>query len=206
MDTFKQLMGFLLLAAVVYLFNTLTASYVIPTMTFLVGLWFACWWIGRTPMTEPNRRAAAWFGGLAAASLIGVFAFTFLLWEPIIPWKPFSPAALAQARAEGKTVMVDFTANWCPNCKTNSRVAIETGDVLKLVQENNVEPLLADWTDRSPTIKETLIGLKCKSIPVLAIWPAGAPDDRVIVRTDLLSKGMVLDALKEAGPSKQGGK
>ena len=38
MDTFKQLMGFLLLATVVYLFNTLTARYFVPTMTLLVGL------------------------------------------------------------------------------------------------------------------------------------------------------------------------
>ena len=35
MDTFKQLMGFLLLATVVYLFNTLTSLYVLPTMTLL---------------------------------------------------------------------------------------------------------------------------------------------------------------------------
>lgn len=203
METFKQIMGFLLLATVVYLFNTLNSIYFIPTLTLLVGLWFACWWIGRTPLTAPGRRRVAWCGGTLLAAAIGYLAFTVLLWEHVLPWKPFSPAALAQARAEGKTVMVDFTANWCPNCKTNSRVAIETSAVLKLVQANKVETLLADWTDKSPTIGKALEDLGSGSIPLLAIWPAGEPDDKVIRLPDLIVEREVLDALKAAGPSKK---
>ena len=38
----------------------------------LLGLWFACWWIGRTPLTEPTRRAVAWCGGTAVAALVGL--------------------------------------------------------------------------------------------------------------------------------------
>jgi thiol:disulfide interchange protein len=53
METFQQLMGFLLLATVVYLFWTMTSTYFVPTLTLLlVGLWPACWWIGRTPLTQ----------------------------------------------------------------------------------------------------------------------------------------------------------
>ena len=111
-------MGFLLLATVVYLFSLLNSAYVIPTMTLLVGLWFACWWIGRTPLTQPTRRIVAWCGGAAVAALVGAIRLHRVDGTAKIPWKPFSPAAVAQARAEGKTVMVDFTANWCPNCKT----------------------------------------------------------------------------------------
>jgi len=203
MDTFKQLMGFVLLATVVYLFSLLNSLYVIPTMTLLVGLWFACWWIGRTPLTKPVHRIVAWCGGAAVAGLVGFFAFTVLLQGPIIPWKPFSPAAVARARAEGKTVMVDFTANWCPNCKANSRFAIERDAVLQLVKTNGVEPLLADWTDRSPGVKKAFNDLGCNSIPVLAIWPAQPPDSKPIVLTDLLSESQVLEALKKAGPSKK---
>ena len=202
MDTFKQLMGFLLLATVIYLFNTLTISYILPTMTVLLGLWVACWWIGRTPATAtPSSKATAWLGALIVAVLVGRFAFTVLFWQPIIPWQTFSPAALQQARAEGKTVMVDFTANWCPNCKTNSRLAIEKPAVLELVRDYEVVPLIADWSDRSPEIKKTLNELGFNSIPLLAIWPARPTDEDVIPLPDLLSEGEVIDALKRAGPS-----
>jgi thiol:disulfide interchange protein len=203
MDTFKQIMGFLLLATVVYLFNALTSRYFVPTLAFLMGLWFACWWIGRTPLTaSANSKMTAWCGGLATAALVGFLAFFFLLQESIIPWQPFSPAALELARVQGKTVMVDFTANWCPNCKFNSAVAIETQAVGKLIRENDVVPMLADWTDESPAIKKALNNLGYNSIPLLAIWPA-EPGKDVIKRSDLLTESMVLDALKEAGPSKK---
>ena len=81
----------------------------------MVGLWFGCWWIGRTPLTaEPGARAFAWAGGTLSAAAVGLFAFIVLMQPENIPWQPFSPEAVAQARAEGKTVMIDFTANWCP--------------------------------------------------------------------------------------------
>ena len=202
METLKEVMAFLLLGTVVYLFTTLSAMYFVPTLTLLVGLWFACWLIGRTPMTAgPRGRAAAWLGGIVSAILVGVFAFTVLLYESKMPWRPFSPEALAQARADGKTVMVDFTADWCPTCKMNLKLAIDTQDVRDLVEKNRVVPLLADWTDQSPMVKKALNDLGYNSIPLLVTWPAGRSDD-VIVLADLLSERQVLDALKKAGPSK----
>jgi thiol:disulfide interchange protein len=206
MNTFRQLMGFLLLATMVYLFTTLKEAYFVPTLALLVGLWFACWWIGRTPLTASDfQKNAAWIGGPAVAILVGVFAFTMLFQASKIPWQPFSPEALAHARAEGKTVMVDFSADWCLTCKTNLKFAIETNAVRDLVASNDVVPMLADWTDRSQAIKDTLNGLGYNSIPVLAIWPAKSPDAKPIILTDLLTQAQVLEALNNAGPSQQKG-
>lgn len=203
MDTFKQLMGFLLLGTVVFLFSTISAAHFVPTLTLLVGLWFACWWIGRTPITAGRAaNVTAWVGGTMVAAAIGLFAFTLLLHESKMPWRPFSPEALAQARAEGKTVMVDFTADWCLTCKTNLKLSIDTERVRQRVQENGVLPMLADWTNESPMIKRALNDLGKNSIPVLAVWPAD-PNAEAIVLTDLLSESEVLDALEEAGPSKR---
>ncbi len=207
METVKQLMGFLLLGTVVYLFTTLKPAYFIPTLTLLIGLWFACWWIGRTPLTaSAAKRATAWIGGLATATFVGALAFVFLFQPALIPWQPFSPEALAVARREGKTVLVDFSADWCLTCKANLKFAIETGAVHALIKENKVVPMLADWTDRSETIKKALNDLGYNSIPVMAIWPANSPDGKPIVLSDLLTESMVLEALKQAGPSKSAAK
>jgi thiol:disulfide interchange protein len=191
------------------LFTTLTASYFVPTLALLFGLWFACWWIGRTPITATaGRKNAAWIGGLTVAALVGAFAFTMLFQVSKIPWQPFSPEALQRARAEGKTVLVDFSAEWCLTCKANLKFAIETSAVRDLVKANGVVPMLADWTDHSPMIKKALNDLGYNSIPVLAIWPAQPPeakrsDVKPIVLSDLLSESQVLESLKMAGPSKQ---
>lgn len=203
MKTLEELMGFLMLATVIYLLTTLSSPYFIPTLTLLLGLWFACWLIGRTSITAgPAKRLAAWATGLGAAALVGWFAFTILFWQPLIKWEHYSPDALAKARAEGKTVMVDFSAEWCLTCKTNIRWSIDTAKVRDLLKTNRVVPMLADWTDESPEIKQALNDLGRNSIPVLAIWPAGGSDEAVIVQSDLLSQADVLAALEQAGPSK----
>lgn len=203
METVKQIMGFLLLATMVYLFTTLSAAYFVPTLAFLVGLWFACWWIGRTPLTASSaQKNAAWIGGLLAAALVGFFAFTMLFQASKIPWQPFSPETLARAQAEGKTVMVDFSADWCLTCKTNLKFSIETDAVRELVKMNDVVPMLADWTDHSPMIKKALNDLGYNSIPVLAIWPGRSVAEKPIVLSDLLRESEVIEALKQAGPSK----
>jgi thiol:disulfide interchange protein len=202
MDTFKQIMGFLLLGTVVYLFWTMSAPYFVPTFALLVGLWFACWLVGRTPLTATSgKRWAARIGGIGTAVGIGALAFGFLLAEPLIPWMPFTPELLETSRKNDKTVMVDFTANWCLTCQANSKFVIEKQAVLDVVEKNGVVPLLADFTDRSATIKKTLNELGRNSIPVLAIWPAGASDDEVIILDDVITQSQLLEALKKAGPS-----
>ena len=203
METFKQLMGFVLLGTVVYLFMTIKADYFIPTLTMLVGIWFACWWIGRVPITASlDRKAASWIGALGIATAVGFFGFSMLGPQAeLLPWQPYSPAALAQAQAEGRTVMVDFTAEWCLTCKWNLKQAINTRRVQEVVEQNDVVTLLADWTDRSEVIKQKLAELDSASIPLLAIYPADRPGEPIVLR-DLLEEGDVVGALEKAGPSK----
>jgi thiol:disulfide interchange protein len=200
MDTFKHMMGFVMLGTIVFLFSFMDRNYLVATFAMMVGLWAGCWWIGRTSLVEPlPRRLMAWTQGGLFAALIGLSAFTWLTpHASIIPWKAFSPAELARLNGEGQTVMVDFTAEWCANCKFNLYHSIETKEVLDLLNQNKVVPLLADWTTGSPEIKQSLESLKRGGIPLLAIFPAGKPP---ILLDALISKQQVLDALRQAGPS-----
>ena len=203
MQTLKELMGFFLLGTVVYLFSTIQSRFFVPTLAFVVGLWFACWLVGKVPLTGTKlQRLLAWSGAGGFTALAAIFSFVFLMPNPKIPWVPFSPERLELARQEGQTVMVDFTADWCPNCKWNLAFAIETKRVAELVAEYNILPLLADWTDESPIIKDFLEQrLRRRSIPVFAIWPAGAPDEQVIILDGILTENQVVEALRRAGPS-----
>jgi suppressor for copper-sensitivity B len=206
METFKQLMGFVMLATLVYIFTFINRDYLVPTFALLIGLWAACWWIGRTPGYEPlSKRLVAWGQASMFAMLVGWFAFS-QLGPPVqgrdeLAWQPFTMAELQRQSREGKTVLVDFTANWCATCLTNLKFSINTAPVKKVVEANNVVVLKADKTEESPEIDELLHKLGYKTIPVLAAFPADRPGE-VLVLTDLVSRGQVVNLLNRAGPSR----
>jgi thiol:disulfide interchange protein len=202
MNTFKHLMGFVMLGVVVYLFSTLGKDYYIATLAMLTGVGFGCWWIGRVPgYEERSKQVWAWGSGIAAAALIGFLSFQFLgPVERLYPWKHFSNAELATLQKGNKTVMLDFTASWCLNCQLNFRRAINTQKVKEAVEKNGVVAVEANWTEPNPELEAKLTELNSQSIPVLAIYPAGRPQDVIILR-DLVSVKEVVEALEKAGPS-----
>jgi thiol:disulfide interchange protein len=203
MNTLKEIMAFPLLFTVVFLVSTVNRDYRIATLALLMVVWFACWLIGKVPAWGSlSSKIKSWGTSVALIAVSAYLFFNYL--GPIdkkIPWQPFSEAKLAQLRAEGKTVMIDFTADWCLTCKLNLASAIETEKVSTLIKQNKVVPLLADWTDPNDEIKRKLAELRSASIPLLAIYP---PNSEPIVLRDSLLESTVVKALEQAGPSSNG--
>ena len=207
MATVKELLGFVMLGTVAYLFTFLGHDWFVPAFVMLIGIWMGCWWVGRAQETQGAVGFGRWVQAAGLATAIGTLAFMFLgPTKSLIDWEqPFSRARLAELREAGATVMVDFSADWCPTCKLNLATAIETSRVKAAIDKNRVVPMLADWTDGSLEIKQMLASLQSKSIPVLAVFPAatpGQPQPPPIVLRDLITESQVLDALNRAGPSR----
>ena len=118
-----------------------------------------------------------------------------------LPWIPFSLQRLSDLTAQGRTVLVDFTADWCPNCKLNEAIALNTSATKTLVDKNRVACLLADWTNKAPEITRLLKKLGSISVPLTVIFPANRPNEPIPLR-ELYTQGMLLDALRDAGPSR----
>lgn len=209
METLKEILGFVMLGTVVFLFTFLNHDWFVPTFALLVGIWAACWWIGKGQEASGGPVGfGRWVQAAAVVAAIGFASFTFLgPVQSIIPWEPFSRARLAELRSGGATVLVDFSADWCMTCKLNLATAIETDKVKAAIESNKVVPLLADWTEESPEIKAMLESLQSKSIPVLAVFPSNRPGEPVpepIILRDLITESQVLTAIKTAGPSRGG--
>jgi len=216
METFKQLMGFVLLGVVVYLLTFTETSYLVPTIGLLFGLWAGCWWIARTPPTaEPGAKARAWLEGAAWVSMVWVVMFAGLFGFPGLHrvmasrldrgadfWRPFTtPADLEALIVAENTVMVDFTANWCPNCKVLETTVLNTVPVREAIRANRVLALKADNTHEDPGVTAMMDLLGVRQVPVLAIFPASRPNEPIVFLGGY-TRGMVLEALSEAGPSK----
>ncbi|MEZ6090558.1 MAG: disulfide bond formation protein DsbD, partial [Pirellulaceae bacterium] len=82
-------------------------------------------------------------------------------------------------------------------CIYNFNTVLNTEAMAEELQQLNIVPMKADWSEPNPEIKSKLSELKSNSIPLLAIYPAGAPS-RPIVLPDVLTESQVKAALKQA--------
>jgi thiol:disulfide interchange protein DsbD len=79
METFKNVMGFVLLGTVVFILTFVRISLVIPTVATMMGLWAGLWLIGRVPVwDEMNKRVRVWAYGIAAITVTALFSFLWL--------------------------------------------------------------------------------------------------------------------------------
>ena len=114
--------------------------------------------------------------------------------NPGATWQPFSPAALADARAQGHPVFVDFTASWCLSCQVNERLILRRADVEQRLRDSGATLLRADWTNQDPVITQALAALGRSGVPTYALYPAD-PSAAPHVLPEVLTPGIVLDAL-----------
>lgn len=203
METFKQVMGFTLLATVVWLLLAVREDHLVATVALLFGLWAGLWLVGRTPSYAPaGRRLRAWVEGAVLATLLGGGGFWLLKpHQEIVAWQPFSRQALDAELARGRTVLLDFTANWCATCKLNEKWALNKRVVQQTLEELDAVAIRADWTEESPEIEQLLDELGYASIPLCVIYPAGRAEEPIVL-PDLITTHQVLEALRKAGPSR----
>ena len=94
-------------------------------------------------------------------------------------------------------MLVDFTAAYCTVCKANKKLAFNTQEVGRKINALDVLPLQGDFTTGDKRISEMLQKYNTPGVPLNLIYPAGRPDDPILLRTNL-TKQYLLDRLDEA--------
>ncbi|MES2303256.1 MAG: protein-disulfide reductase DsbD domain-containing protein [Pseudomonadota bacterium] len=104
--------------------------------------------------------------------------------------RPFSEAALAEARRANKPVFAYFTADWCLSCKVNESTSIERETTRAAFEKAGVVVLVGDWTRRDPAITKFLTAQGAAGVPLYLWYPAGGGDARQlpqVLTPDLLA-------------------
>jgi thiol:disulfide interchange protein DsbD len=110
-----------------------------------------------------------------------------------IPWQAWSPEKLAELRAAGTPVFVDFTAAWCVTCQVNKRVALNRTEVAKALAERGVVALKADWTNHDPRITAALAELGRNALPVYALYAPGQSQPKLL--PEVLTASLVVEEI-----------
>lgn len=99
-------------------------------------------------------------------------AFTaFGLFRPVQhpdPWRVFDLARF-ESQLGRKNMILDFTADWCPNCKFLEKTVLAPERSARFVKEFDVELMRVDLTRHDPVLMALLESLGL-TIPVLAIF------------------------------------
>jgi thiol:disulfide interchange protein DsbD len=230
MEKFKESMGFLLLATVVWLVWVLGQQVgfnaTIAAVAFLVAVSFAVWLVGRfVDLTASDKRKAVVY---SLAGLVLAAAY-FILLRPFpellslspphaevsttgsasnaaggLTWVPFTIDGLNKQLDQGKTVFIDFTADWCLTCKVNENTVINTAPVIGKLKELKVVTMRADWTRQDPEISKLLAKFGRSGVPLYVIIPASdkATPASPIILPEVITQSIVLDDLVKAGASK----
>jgi thiol:disulfide interchange protein DsbD len=193
METFKQLMGFLMVATVLWLLwvfagQTDTLALFILLLGFFV-LSIGAWIYGRwgSPVKSKRSRLVSYVLVLICVALAGQMMVTASSLTAADPqashqtgggWETFSSERLQELRLKGVPVFIDFTAKWCLICQANHLV-LSTNEVEQKMEQLGVVRMKADWTRNDPEITTVLRKFGRNGVPLYLLYgtdPESAPE------------------------------
>lgn len=224
METFKQLMGFLLLGTIVWLSWILAVQAsgmgVVALLVCLLIVGVAAWILHRWPhsmravsasvlLVLVGASAPAWLPGFPSESSPLPVASSSIQPSagrapshgepPPLSWVPYSKERLAAYRQAGTPVLVDFTAEWCVSCKVNERLVLQSAAVRRHLHDRGIVTMKADWTRYDPQITEALAEFGKSAIPFCALY--GRDPTRVPIELPtILTPRIVLSAIEQIAP------
>ena len=199
MHRIRHLMGFCLIGTLIWLLfvlENLQNHAAFWTLAVLLTIYILFWL--RSWQRESNKKIP-----FALSYLFCLFAFIIFIPNIIISldntekidWQPYSPELVKQLANQGKSVFIDFTADWCVTCKANEIYTISSSAVKKSIKDSKIIPLKADWTKADPQITDALTGYGAKGVPLYVVISALEPDRPKVLPT-LITPSILIEAFE----------
>jgi thiol:disulfide interchange protein len=204
----KQVMGLLMLAAAAYFIGVGVSGlmhdppgppatgywWVVAGFVAAAGLWLGL--RGLQQVRLPVGRVAAVVAGV---SLVGAAAWAgpALTDEGPIDWVYYTPQRLASSLEAGDVVVLEFTAEWCLNCKALEQRVLHQDRVADLSRADGVTFMKVDLTSDADVAAARLLSeMGSATIPLLVVLEPGG--ERVF-HGDFYTADQVVDAVRRAG-------
>lgn len=202
-EVIKQVMGLLMLAAAAYFVGvgvsgisqqegappTRVYLWVVTLCVAASGLWLA--W--RTLQLTKRNGMRTTFVGIGLCVCVGSIVVGIRLTEEgPIDWEYYTPEILQNALDEGDTVVLEFTAEWCLNCKLLESTVLHSPRVVEAFKSEGVAPIKIDLTGNNVAGNAFLDEVGGLRIPLLIILdPAGEE----VFRGDFYTVDQLLEAM-----------
>jgi thiol:disulfide interchange protein DsbD len=205
-DVIKQVMGLLMLAAAAYflgvgLSGILQQEGAPPTRIYLwaVALCVGCagfWLAWRTLCITKRSGMRIIFVGIGIAMFgTSIVVGNRLTEKGPIDWAYYTPEVLQESLDEGNTVVLEFTAEWCLNCKLLESTVLHSSRIVEAFESEKVSPIKIDLTGNNVAGNALLDEVGGLRIPLLIIL---GPDGEELFRGDFYTVDQVLNAIASA--------
>jgi thiol:disulfide interchange protein DsbD len=210
-ELIKQVMGLFMLAAAAYFLgvgisallssppNPPSKIYWWPVMRLVAagGTWLAF----RAPALARVKIAKTVFVSLGLILMVlSIGGAMRLSNEGPINWTYYTPERFGAAIEQRKTVVMDFTAEWCLNCKVLEESVLHDQRIINLLAQKHIVPMKVDITGNNPAGKAKLKAVGSLTVPLLVVF---APDGNPVFKSDFYTVDQVLDAVEKAVNSKE---
>lgn len=198
MATFKEIMAFPLYLTAVWLLwvtGRQTGENGMAMIALGCVLIFFGLWLWRRQTTQSHLFSMAMF--LAALGILtGPWMEKTNDSSSSNQFNEYSAARVSEIRAEGQSVFVNLTADWCITCITNEKLALSRTSVLQAFSEQNIAYLRGDWTNGDPQITELLSEFNRSGVPLYLLYPKDLSSEPIIL-PQILTPTIILDVLNE---------
>lgn len=194
MERFKQFMAFFMFAAVIWLVWVLSfqtsETGIAQALAAMLVFGFGVFLLQGSNNSNKAFMAAAFLSSIALILTLKPVAQA----STNLTSEAWSPGKVAELRAEGKNVFVDFTAAWCVTCKVNEQLVLNSSG--ELFDKYNTAVLVADWTNKNDEIADELASYGRSGVPLYLLFPAGDNPARAEILPQILTKSVLHSALE----------
>ena len=205
-ELIKQVMGLLMLAAAAYFIGVGLSGMLVtpPEPPSRLYLWVvagvivlaAAWLVIRTFQITGGLRNRVVFGGIGMALMAAAILGGIMLTEKgPIKWIYYTPDRFAEAKSDGNIVVMEFTAEWCLNCKALEQSVLASDTVSSLLAEKGVVPMKVDLTGNNDVGNDMLAEVGGLRIPLLIVFK---PDGQIVFEGDFYTVDQVVEAVDDA--------
>lgn len=197
MYIFEHILGFLLLGTALYLLSILPGEKHMQILCVLLLVSLCAWLWGKYCGLGAPRTRRRLVGSLGCVLLAA--AVVWILQPPAkgLEWQTLSQASFEQDFGQ-KNMLVEFTADWCPNCKFLEATVLSSPKMRVWKKKYGLELVKVDLTRPDEFADLLLNKLGGKSIPLTAIFPRGEAASSPLVLRDIYGSGALEDALSRA--------
>ena len=88
--------------------------------------------------------------------------------------------------------MINFTAAWCITCQANHKIALSRPNIKDYLKNNNIEYIVADWTNKNGEILSALEKYDRNGVPLYIYWKPGMESSEILPA--ILTQQILLDS------------